>query len=505
MTTSAEDRRIRQIVIVGGGTAGWMTAAAFARLLRGYTGVRLIESEAIGTVGVGEATIPQIQIFNTMLGLDEDDFVRRTKGTFKLGIEFVDWARKGDRYIHPFGEYGIAMDGVNFHHHWLRARTLGETADIGEYCLQIVAAHQGKFQRPENIKGSPLSGINYAFHFDAGLYAKYLREFAEARGVTRTEGRIASVQQHGETGFVESVTLDSGEAISGDLFIDCSGFRGLLIEGALQTGYEDWSKWLPCDRAIAMACEKVADPLPYTRATARDVGWQWRIPLQHRTGNGHVYASAFKSDDDALETLKSGLDAPAASDPNRLRFLTGRRKKFWNRNVVSIGLAAGFMEPLESTSIHLIQSGISRLMSVFPDRHFAEADIDHYNDRVGHEYERIRDFLILHYKATERADSEFWNYCREMSVPDTLTEKLDFYRENARIHRHDNELFNETSWFAVMHGQGVTAARHHPFADILDGDELKSRLLQLRSVVANSADRMPRHQDFIDRHCAAES
>ncbi|MGB3722403.1 MAG: tryptophan halogenase family protein [Pacificimonas sp.] len=497
------DMNIRDIVIVGGGTAGWMTAAAMARLLRGHMNIRLIESEAIGTVGVGEATIPQIQIFNTMLGLDEDDFVRRTRGTFKLGIEFADWQRIGHSYIHPFGEYGIAMDGVNFHHHWLRGRAMGETADIGEYCLQIAAAHQGKFQRPENIKGSPLSGINYAFHFDAGLYAKYLREFAEARGVVRTEGKVASVQQHGETGFITGVTLDSGESITGDLFIDCSGFRGLLIEGALETGYEDWSEWLPCDRAIAMACEKVAEPLPYTRATAQDVGWQWRIPLQHRTGNGHVYASAFKSDDDALATLTACLDAPAASDPNRLRFLTGRRKKFWNRNVVSIGLAAGFMEPLESTSIHLIQSGISRLMSVFPDRSFNQPDIDHYNDRVGHEYERIRDFLILHYKATDRDDSDFWNYCREMPIPDTLSEKLDFYRENARIYRHDNELFNETSWFAVLHGQGVTAARHHPFADILDTDELKSRLLQLRSVVANSADQMPTHQAYIDRHCRA--
>ena len=493
---------IQDIIIVGGGTAGWMTAAAMSKILRKeHYNIKLIESEDIGTVGVGEATIPQIQLFNELLGFNENDFVRETNATFKLGIEFVDWKKKGHAYIHPFGKYGMDMEGIQFHHFWLRGQKLGETTPVDDFSLQIAAARLGKFQRPEDIPNSPLSGINYAFQFDAGLYAKFLRRLAENYGVQRIEGKVSNVTQRGTDGFIESVTLEKGDTHAADLFIDCSGFRGLLIEGALKTGYEDWSHYLPCNRAVAIACEKIEEPIPFTKATAKTSGWQWRIPLQSRTGNGHVYCNEFISDDEALATLKEGLDAPAISDPNFLRFVTGKRKKVWNKNVVAIGLAAGFMEPLESTSIHMIQSGISRLMSVFPDKHFNEADMNHYNDRTRFEYERIRDFLVLHYKATERDDSPFWDHCRTMDIPDSLQEKFDFYQENARIYRHDNELFNEVSWFAVMHGQGIKPKRYHPFADLLPDDELRNRLSQLKTVTDKCANYMPTHQAFIDQHC----
>lgn len=498
------DTRIKDIVIVGGGTAGWMTAAALSSILRDdYTNIHLVESEQIGTVGVGEATIPQIQLFNDLLGISEDEFVRKTSGTFKLGIEFVNWGQIGERYLHPFGKYGFNMDGIHFHHHWLRGKHEGIEHSVDEYCLQIVAAYQNKFMRPQNIPGSPLSGINYAFQFDAGLYAKLLRELSEARGTKRTEGKVQSVEQNAESGNVESVTLESGETITGDFFIDCTGWRGLLIEQTLKSGYEDWSVHLPCDRAIAVGCEREGELIPYTRATAHSAGWQWRIPLQHRTGNGHVYCSEYISDDEALDTLLSGLDGKPTTDPKFLRFTTGRRKKYWNKNVVAIGLSAGFMEPLESTSIHMIQSGLSRLMSVFPDKTFNAADQKHYNSDTDFEYESVRDFLMMHYNTTRRDDSPFWNYVRNMPLPESLQHKMEFYRQNGRIHRHNQELFNETSWFAVMNGQGVRPARYHPIADLLTQEELSNRLLEIRSVVANSADTMPSHEEFIEQNCKA--
>ena len=389
------ENNIKNIVIVGGGTAGWMAAAALTRILpHPDINIRLIESEQIGTVGVGEATIPHIKYFNELLGLRENEFVKKTNATFKLGIEFVDWDQRGKAYIHPFGEYGMDMEGVRFHHYWLRHKALGNQNSVDSYNLQIMAARAGKFQRPQNIQNSPLSKIAYAFHFDATLYARFMRGFAEARGVKRTEGKVVNINQNSETGFVESLNLEDGQTISGEFFIDCTGFLGLLIEKTLKSGFEDWSDVLPCNRAVTVGSEKIVDPIPYTRSTAKTAGWQWRIPLQSRTGNGYVYCSDYINDDEAAATLLAGLDAEPLGDPRILKFKTGVRKEPWKKNVLSLGLAAGFMEPLESTSIHLIQTAIARLMTHFPDKHFSQAGIDYYNQRTHLECQQIRDFLI---------------------------------------------------------------------------------------------------------------
>ena len=501
MTT---DNRIRKIAIVGGGTAGWMTAAALARILGpGYAEITLIESDEIGTVGVGEATIPQIRTFNTMLGLDEDEFIRRTQGTFKLGIQFRDWGRIGDRYFHPFGPFGVDMEGVSFHAFWLRLNQQGDSSSISEYSLQAMAAERGKFMRPIDAGRSPLSKIAYAFHFDAGLYARYLRDYSEGRGVTRLEGRIVDVALRGSDGFVERLTLDDGRTVEADLFVDCSGFRGLLIEGALATGYDDWSHWLPADRAVAVPCERVEDPVPFTRSTARAAGWQWRIPLQHRTGNGYVFSSRFIGEADATADLLSQLDGKALAEPRTLRFTTGRRRKSWNRNVVALGLASGFIEPLESTSIHMVQSGIANLLAMFPTKAFEQAETDRFNRVVAYEAERIRDFIILHYNATQRTDTEFWNYVRTMPVPDSLLEKYEIFRSRGRVFRENEELFNDTSWFAVMIGQNVAPASYDPVADVLTVDETRRRLAQTAEAIRNSADYMPSHAAFIAEHCSA--
>ena len=495
------DLRVKKIVIVGGGTAGWMAAAAMSKLIYDQSiEIKLIESEQIGTVGVGEATIPHILYFNRLVGINEDDFIKKTNATYKLGIEFVNWGQVGESYIHPFGPYGVDMEGVHFHHMWFRANKLGFAPPMDDYNLQIIAAKANKFMRPEpKLEGSPISKIAYAFQFDAALYAKYMRDFAEQRGVKRIEGKIAKTHIDKKTGNVSGVQLDNGDLHEGDLFIDCSGFKGLLIEEALQTGYEDWSHYLPCDRAIARASEKLPTLTPYTRATAKKAGWQWRIPLQTRTGNGHVYSSQFLQDDEALESLNKDLAGAPISDPNYLRFKTGIRKKPWNKNVVSIGLASGFLEPLESTSIHLIQTAIARLMTNFPDKRFNEHDINYYNERTRLEYIQVRDFLILHYKATKRDDSEFWRYCRNMSIPDSLSERMAIYRENARLYRHDNELFNHVSWYAVFNGQGIYPERHHPIADMLPEDELKKRMQEIHRVTQKCLEVMPTHEEYLEK------
>jgi tryptophan halogenase len=499
------DPRIKNIVIVGGGTAGWMAAAAFSKVLGADYAVRLIESEEIGTVGVGEATVPHLKAFNNLLEIDEIEFVKQVQGTFKLGIQFNDWGKIGDSYIHGFGTIGHDVSLLPFHQFWIKANQQGIAADIGAYSLNTVAAPLGKFMASASDvpAGSPLANIAYAYHFDAGRYAKYLRGYAEQRGVRRTEGRIAQTVLRAHDGFVEAVVLESGERIEGELFIDCSGFRGLLIEQALHTGYLDFTHWLPCDRALAVGCEKVGPPTPYTRSTARAAGWQWRIPLQHRTGNGYVYSSAHISDDEAAATLLKHLDGRALGEPRPLRFTTGMRRKFWNKNVVALGLASGFLEPLESTSIYMIQSGIARLLNLFPQSDFSEVLIDRYNAQATFEYERIRDFLILHYHATQRDDTPFWQQCRTMSIPDQLQHNIDLFRDSGRFFRHAEEMFASVSWVQVMLGQHIMPQSYHPLVDQMPALDLKAFMASVGQVVASCVDAMPPHQAFIDRHCAA--
>ncbi len=492
---------LKNILIVGGGTAGWMAAAAFSRFLGPQAKVRLIESDEIGTVGVGEASIPQIRLFNSGLGLDEDEFLRATGGTFKLGIEFVDWLRPGHRYMHAFGTIGRGLGLTPFHHYWLRHRAEGSETPLWAFSASAQAAWQNRFARPDDAPGKLPTGIAYAFHFDATLYAAYLRRYAEARGVRRTQGKVADVSLRAEDGFIEAVTLDSGERVPADFFIDCSGFRGLLIEDALASGYDDWSHWLPCDRALAVASE-AAEPLaPYTRSTAREAGWQWRIPLQHRTGNGYVYSSRYTNDSDAAETLLANLDGEAIGDLRPLRFVTGKRRKAWVRNCVALGLAAGFMEPLESTSIHLIQSALARMLQLFPRNAIIPAEVAEYNRQTDVEWEAIRDFLILHYHANDR-EGAFWSACRELELPDSLAHKLALFRANGRIFRVQEELFTELGWLQVMAGQGIVPAGYDPLADQISPAQLQEFLGLAKRHVDHVVAGMPAHSEFIARHCA---
>ncbi len=503
---------IRDIVIVGGGTAGWMTAAAFAQTLARSVGercrIRLVESDEIGIIGVGEATIPNIIEFNRAVGIPEDEFMRATRASFKLGIEFVNWGAVGERYIHGFGRTGQATGALPFHHFWLRQRRASRAAPLGAYSLNVVAAEQARFAhgRPD-MPGSPLADLAHAYHFDAGLYARYLRGFAEQRGVQRIEGRIARVEQQAEgeqAGHIAAVVLEDGTRIAGDFFIDCSGMRGLLLQQALSSGYEDWSHWLPCDRAIAVPCSSV-DPLtPFTRSTAHAAGWQWRIPLQHRIGNGHVYSSRFMDKEEAEAILLRHLDGQPLAEPRHLSFRTGRAKRFWIGNCVGVGLSSGFLEPLESTSIHLIHMAIARILDFFPRHGFDAADIAEYNAITTLEFEKIRDFLILHYKLTRRADSAFWNHCRTMEIPDSLARRIALFESNGRVFRDGVELFVENSWLQVMVGQGLQARGHHPFADLLPEAEVQAFLDNVEQVVARCAKALPTHAEFIARHCAAD-
>lgn len=499
--------QIQNIVILGGGTAGWMAAAALSSIMaRAGTSVTLIESEVIGTVGVGEATIPQIALFNELLGIDEDEFMRQTQATFKLGIEFVDWGRLGERYLHPFGGYGVDMEGIHFHHFWQKGKKANPNLPpLSDYNLQASAALMNKFTRPLNIERSPLQNIHYAFQFDAGYYARFLRTVSEARGTKRIEGKVVSVNQNTENGHIRSLQMEDGKTISGDFFIDCTGFIGLLIEKTLHSGYQDWSDMLPVNHAVACACTQDEDPIPYTRATAKSAGWQWRIPLQHRLGNGYVFSDKFLDPLAAEAELMTSLEGEPLAEPKHIKFTTGHRKKFWNKNCLSLGLSAGFMEPLESTSIHLVQSGLSRLMAQFPDKNFNQKDIDYYNLRTESEYIRVRDFLILHYKVSERSDTPFWQYIQNMPMPDKLQEKIELYKENGRIFREDNELFNETSWLAVMHGQGMQPRSYHPIADVLSDEEVATRLADIHNSVVKSADYMPTHIDYIRQNCQAQN
>lgn len=496
--------KVKKVVVVGGGTAGWMAAATFARFLKmDQYEVVLVESEDIGTVGVGEATIPLIQIFNNTLKIDENDFLKKTYGTFKLGIEFVNWGRIGDRYTHAFGGVGHDLESLPFYHYWLKLYHQGKSDDLGDYCMNTLAGRQCKFMRSINAGNSPLSSIAYAFHFDAGLYAKYLRAYSEERGVNRIEGKINRVELNDESGYIKAVHLERGECIEGDLFIDCSGFQGLLISKALGVGYENWSHWLPCDGAWAVPSQKL-DPLPsYTRATAHGAGWQWRIPLQHRTGNGHVFSSRFIDIEEAKSVLLNNIEGEILAEPRLLRFVTGRRKEFWHKNCIAVGLASGFMEPLESTSIHLVQSALARLMALFPGRGFNQHEIDQYNEQLSFEYERIRDFIILHYKATEREDTEFWRYCKNMEVPESLQKKIDLFKVNGQLFRFNNELFNEVSWVEVMLGQRLIPEGYHPLVDAMSEEEFEKNMAHVKRVIDTAVDYMPSHAEFINQFCKA--
>jgi len=495
---------IKRVVIAGGGTAGWMTAAALTKLVEpAGIAITLIESEAIGTVGVGEATIPPISKFNTQLGIDEHQFVRETQATFKLGIEFNDWGGLGESYFHPFGRYGFDLEGLDFHQYWLRLREQGDQSGLGDYSLNTLAAYAGKFLKPEPDHGQVIGQLGYAYHFDASLYAAFLRRLAESRGAVRIEGRIEHVEQDAETGLITSLRLDQDRQVTGDLFIDCTGFRGLLIGQAMESEYRDWSHWLPCNRAVAVACEKRSDPVPFTRSTAREAGWQWRIPLQHRTGNGHVYCDAYMSSDEAEETLLTNLDGDPVSSPNHLRFQTGHRESFWAGNCVAIGLSSGFLEPLESTSIHLIQMGIAKLVALFPGAIDAPYERDEYNRLMTDDFTHVRDFLILHYKATTRNDAPFWDYVREMSIPDSLKQKMELLRSRGRFFKYDAELFDLTSWLAVAEGQGWGPQGHSPVADAIGADNLSQSLANMRDVYTKAIAAMPAHQAYIDRFCKA--
>lgn len=490
---------IKKVVIAGGGTAGWMVAAVLSKAMGKKLDITLVESEEIGTVGVGEATIPTMQSFHKLLGLDEATFMRETSATFKLAIQFEHWGQRGETYIHSFGQTGQESWAADFQHFWLRGLQLGHRAPFGDYCLELQAARAGKFAITENPR------LNYAYHLDAGRYAKLLRTFSESYGATRAEGKIAEVITNTDNGFIRSLRLESGQIVDGDLFIDCTGFRGLLIEQTLHTGYEDWSHWLPCDSALAVQTESVIAPPPYTRAIAHEFGWQWRIPLQHRVGNGIVYSSLFASDEQARQCLLGNLEGKTLIEPRLIKFTTGRRCKTWNKNCVAVGLASGFIEPLESTSIHMIMSSILRLVKSFPHQQIHQVDVDEYNKQSQREAERIRDFIILHYHVTRRNDSEFWNYCRTMPIPDSLAHRIQLFSETGRIFRAEEELFRIDSWAQVMIGQGIMPQDYHPIVEMMADEDLSRYLPGLKASIESNVSKLPTHAEFIRRYCASEN
>ncbi|MCA1934887.1 MAG: tryptophan 7-halogenase [Asticcacaulis sp.] len=494
---------VKRIVIAGGGTAGWMTAAALSQIMGEQLSLALIESEEIGSVGVGEATIPMIAHFNALLRLDENDFLRETKGTIKLGIAFEGWRHEGHSYMHAFGTLGRDLGSVPFHHYWLQAHLDGQDDDLWAYSLNERAAYANRFAPLNQIPNTPLPGMPYAYHFDASLYALYLRRLAEAKGARRIEGRIRDIALHAETGHVTRLSLEDGQQVEGDLFIDCSGFRGLLIEGALKTGFESWRHLLPCDRAWAVPCESVSPLTPYTRSIAREAGWQWRIPLQHRTGNGYVFCSDHISEDEAATRLLSRLDGQALADPRLIRFETGRRRLQWNGNVIALGLSSGFIEPLESTSIHLIQSGIARLITLFPHAGFDPAVVAEYNRQSALEFELIRDFIVLHYHANERHGEAFWDQVRHMAIPDALAHKMTLFRASGLIQPNPNDLFQLPAWLQVMVGQNVRPAAAHPFVAAVPEAARQDYLANLRTIIGRAANGLPTHEAYIAQHCRA--
>ena len=502
------DNAIRKIVIVGGGTAGWMAAAPLAQMLKRNGSktceITLIESPDIGTIGVGEATLPTIRFYNHALGLDGADFVKKTQATFKLGIEFKDWGHLGHRFFHGFGDFGPRIENRSPYMHWLRLKREGQIEPYEDWSTSTVMARNNRFTPPQGDNPSAANAFSYAFHFDAGLYAAYLRDYAMQRGAARIQGTIVDVELRPEDGFVAAVKLGDGRRIEGDLFIDCSGFRGLLIEGAMKAGYDDWSAMLPCNSALAVPCAKVDKLTPFTTSTAKTSGWQWRIPLQHRTGNGHVYCNHFSTDEEAARVLLEGLDGKALDDPRQLRFTTGRRRKAWVKNVVALGLAAGFVEPLESTSIQLIMTGVGMLIQHFPERDFHPSLADEFNRRTLQQYESIRDFIVLHYKLTRRTDSEFWKYCAAMPIPEALQHQIELFRSCGRVVVYDPDSFTEPSWVAILLGLGAMPKTYDPFVDNIDLAQLRTHFTRLRTAIAGTVSGMPDHTDYIARHVRAE-
>jgi tryptophan halogenase len=490
---------VKKVVIVGGGTAGWMAAAAISKLIGKHIDVTLIESDAIGTVGVGEATIPTMITLHRLLKIDERDFMKSVQGTFKLGISFENWKNVNENYIHSFGFTGKDCWAAGFQHFWLKGKEQGISSEFGDYCNELQAAKQNKFAV------IPQNGLNYAFHMDAGLYANYLRKIAELNNCKRIEGMITKVGTDSKTGNISHVNLESGQTIEGDLFIDCSGFMGLLIDKALHTGYDDWSHYLPCDSAVAVQTQSVAEPIPYTRSIAREAGWQWRIPLQHRVGNGLVFCSKYLSDEQATQTLLSNIEGEPLTKPRIIKFRTGQRHKHWNKNCVALGLAAGFLEPLESTSIHLIQRGIIRLLQLFPTQGISQVDVDEFNAQMTEEFLNVRDFIVLHYHVTERDDTAFWRHCKSMQIPSTLAHRIELFKESGRIFQKDNDVFAENSWSQVMLGQGIMPEQYHPIVNMMTDQELENFLHGIKGAVDNMVDQLPTHQQFIDSYCKAPS
>lgn len=503
---NAQSSAIKNIVIVGGGSAGWMTAAALSSLLPAESVViTLVESDAIGTVGVGEATIPDIINFNRLLGIDEKSFMQATDATFKLGIEFVDWGNVGERYFHPFGTHGVDMGGIDFHQYWLSLHAKGDQTPLEDYCLCTVAAHANKFTLPIGDPRSVLSQMRYAYHFDATKYAKFLRIFAEKRGVNRLEGRIEAVQKNTETGFIENVVLDDGQKIAGDMFFDCSGFRALLIGEALGVGYKDWAHWLPCDTAQTVACAHDGPLKPYTMASAKAAGWQWRIPTQARTGNGHIYSSVYQDDATASQVLLDGIDGAPLGEPRKISFKTGCREHFWEKNCIAVGLSGGFLEPLESTSLFLIQEGISKFISLFPQKNMSPVSRAEYNRQISTKFEQVRDFIILHYKATEREDTAFWRYCKNMDIPETLQHKMDLFKEAGRAFRYEDELFTKTNWSAVMLGQNIMPRSVDPIVAAMDPAQIAHSLGSMRAAMEKATVAMPTHKAFLAGYAPARA
>jgi len=489
---------ITSIVIAGGGTAGWMAAAALSAVIPAHRcTITVVESDAIGTIGVGEATIPPIQLFNRIAGVEEADFIRATGATFKLGIEFADWVELNHRHFHPFGRFGDDFGASPFHQHWLRAQALGDTTPFADFSLTTQGAYRGRLRAPDGDPRSVYATMSYAYHLDATRYAGFLRGLAEQRGVIRREGMIADVALDGESGHIAALHLDDGGMIAGELFIDCTGMRSLLLGGALGVPFEDWSHWLPCNRALAVPTDRIDLTTPYTRSTAHQAGWQWRIPLQHRMGNGMVYCADFWSEDQAYAALMAKLEGAPTAEPRPIRFTTGRRQTMWAKNCIAIGLAAGFLEPLESTSIHLIQTGITKLLGWFPTLAFDPLIAREYNRQTINEYERARDFLVLHYRSNRRTDGAFWAHCRSLPIPDTLAEKIEMFRRSGRLLTRDHDLFQDASWLAVMLAKGIRPEAYDPLTESIRPLDLDRILRGMKATIARAADAMPTHQAFL--------